>query len=88
MPIEAIPFEHEVEAEALKLTLPLTVLPLLGLLTVTPAIADATEKKTKTAVDARTCFFIWALLRLDFRARPVRPCKTERSTDGQTHPEV
>jgi hypothetical protein len=62
-----------VEAEALKFTLVLTVLPFAGLLTVTPANEDATEKKTKMAVDAKTCFFIWAFLRLDSLARPVRP---------------
>jgi hypothetical protein len=73
MPIEPTPLEQEVDAEALKLTLPLTVLPFAGLLTVTPAIADATEKRTNMAAAIGTCFFILTFLRLDFRARARKP---------------
>ena len=62
MPIEATPFEQDVVAEATNFTLELTVLPLDGLLTVTPAKVDAAIKSTKIAVESCTCFFICRFL--------------------------
>jgi len=64
MPIEETPFEQEVLAFALKVTLVFTVLPLAGLLTVTPAKADAAEKRTRMQSVLRTCFFIRVFLPL------------------------
>ena len=58
MPIEATPFAQEVDAEALKETLPLTVLLLVGLLTVTPANADTAEHRARMESVLTTCFFI------------------------------
>jgi hypothetical protein len=59
MPIEPIPLEQEVEAEATKFTLDPTVVLLDGLDTVTPANAELpTKTKTEMAVEIRACFFI------------------------------
>ena len=58
MPMEATPLAQGVDAVALKQTLPLTVLLLVGLLTVTPANADTAEQRTRMESVAKTCFFI------------------------------
>jgi hypothetical protein len=55
--------EHEVEAEATKLTEDDTVLPFPGLLTVTPANADSdTSMNMKITIHRGACFFIRAFL--------------------------
>jgi hypothetical protein len=57
--MEATPFEHvEAVALAVNFTEVPTVLPLLGLVTVTLAKADA-ARKTNRADVMRTHFFIW-----------------------------
>lgn len=60
--MEAIPFEQDVVAEATNLTPVPTVLPLSGLLTVTPAKADALKKDTRIAVESFARFLICRLL--------------------------
>jgi hypothetical protein len=56
MPIEATPLEQEVLLVATKLTDVLTVLPLLGLVTVTPA--NENTDAIKTEIRIRAIFFI------------------------------
>ena len=64
--MEATPLEQEVDAVALKETLPLTVLLLVGLLTVTPANADTAEHRTRMESVLRTCFFIRVISPVEF----------------------
>lgn len=77
MPIEATPLEQEVLAEALKKTLEFTVLPLVGLLTVTPANAYADEKRTRMEMVLRACFFIRVFLPLESIWRPRKAIKNK-----------
>ena len=81
MPMEATPLEQEVDAVALKETLPLTVLLLVGLLTVTPANAEIAEHRTRMESVLKTCIFIRVISPVGFFGDPVRPFLTRGSTD-------
>ncbi len=67
-------------ADALKLTDVPTVLPLVGLVTVTLAKADEVAKTdTQIRIATRACFFIRIFLGLECDLRPLKPFKTEGS---------
>ena len=81
--MEATPLEQEVVAVALKDTVEPTVLPFTGLLTVTPANADATDARKKVVKIAKETGtdFIMLFFSGWICARPVRLGIAEGSTD-------
>jgi hypothetical protein len=87
--MDATPFEQEVELEATKLTDVLTVLPLVGLVTVTLATADAAANtNTHIGIARRACFFMRAVLRLECDLRLLNHSKQRDRTNYQAgHPE-
>jgi hypothetical protein len=68
MPIDPTPFEQEVVAEATKLTVEPTVLPLVGVVIVTPANAEI-DAKIKARHKGEHRFMSKSLLRIKIEDR-------------------